>query len=193
MRSVSEIVEEHQQVIGMLDACSGVIELVANIMGQALTRGNRIFWMGNGGSAADSQHLAADLIGRFISDGHGLPAIALTADTSVITAIANDYSFDALFSQQINTLCQPGDIVVGISTSGRSENIVRGAKCAKRIGAYVVALTGADGGTLTAHADCSVVIPSHVVARVQEAHILIGHIWCEYLESIRRGEYVHAH
>jgi D-sedoheptulose 7-phosphate isomerase len=139
--------------------------------------------MGNGGSAADSQHLAAEIVGRFRCRRRGFPSIALTTDSSVLTSIANDFSFDYVFARQIEALCRRDDLVVGISTSGQSRNILCAMESAKQAGAFVVALTGDDGGAIRAIADVSVIVPSRVVARVQEAHILIGHIWCEWIDE----------
>jgi D-sedoheptulose 7-phosphate isomerase len=137
---------------------------------------------GNGGSAADSQHIAAEMTGRFIKDRKPLPAIALTTDTSALTCIANDYSFEDVFSRQVSALGQPGDILIAISTSGNSGNVIKAMWVAKELGIIIIALTGCDGGKMTSLADLSVVVPSHTTARIQEAHIFIGHLLCGAVE-----------
>jgi D-sedoheptulose 7-phosphate isomerase len=138
--------------------------------------------MGNGGSAADSQHLAADLVGRFMRERRGFASMALTTDTSVLTAVANDYSFEHVFSRQIEALCTPQDIVVAISTSGNSRNVLAGVLAARERGAFTVGLMGATGdmGDIV---DICLRVPSQVTARIQEAHILIGHILCNWVET----------
>lgn len=192
MIDIAGLISEHQAVVAQLTASVAEIEMVAFKMAETLRAGGKILWMGNGGSAADSQHLAAELVGRFLRERCGWPSMALTTDTSILTAVANDYSFDLIFARQIEALCQPKDLVVGISTSGKSRNIVCGAQRAKEIGAFVVALTGGDGGALKAIADCAIIVPSQVVARIQEAHILIGHIWCQWIEESLAGQENHA-
>jgi D-sedoheptulose 7-phosphate isomerase len=139
--------------------------------------------MGNGGSAADCQHLAAEFVGRFKLERKGYPAIALTTDTSILTAVGNDYSFDSIFSRQIEALGKEGDLVVGISTSGNSKNIIRGVEKAKELGLYTVGLLGKDGGALKDLVDLPLVVPIDNTARIQECHILIGHIVCEIVEE----------
>ncbi len=139
--------------------------------------------MGNGGSAADCQHIAAELVGRFKSEREGLPAIALTTDTSILTAIGNDYSFNEIFARQIEALANKGDLVIGISTSGNSENVIRGILKAKKIGCYTVGLLGKDGGKLKNLVDLAIIIPSNNTPRIQECHILIGHIACEIVDK----------
>ena len=189
MIDIASILLDHQAVIENLAAIRPQIELAAQRMAECLDRGSKILWMGNGGSAADSQHLAAEIVGRFARRRPGFPSIALTTDGSVLTSIANDFSFDSVFARQIEALCCRDDVVVGISTSGQSVNVLRGMESAKRAGAFVVALTGGDGGAIKAMADVSVIVPSRVVPRIQEAHILIGHIWCEWIdESLAAGE-----
>ena len=139
--------------------------------------------MGNGGSAADSQHIAAEIVGRFKKERKGMPAIALTTDTSILTSVGNDYGYDYIFARQIEALCRPEDLVIGITTSGNSANVVRAMQAAKEIGATTVGLTGGSGGQLTAICDVNLVMPSSVTARIQEAHIFVGHSLCEILES----------
>lgn len=147
-----------------------------------LARGGRIFWLGNGGSAADCQHLAAELVGRFERERKGLASIALTTDTSALTAIANDCGFDQVFARQVEALCRPGDLVVGISTSGNSRNVLEAIRTAVSKKIRTVGLSGRDGGKLTAEADICLVVASNNTARIQEAHILIGHILCDLAE-----------
>lgn len=150
---------------------------------KALLAGNKLFFFGNGGSAADSQHIAAEFIGRFQKERKSLPAIALTTDTSILTSLGNDYGFDRIFSRQIEGLAHPGDIAVGISTSGNSKNVIAGIKKAKEIGLKTISLTGNDGGKLAKESDISIIVRSKVTARVQESHICIGHIICELVEN----------
>jgi D-sedoheptulose 7-phosphate isomerase len=138
---------------------------------------------GNGGSASDSQHIAAELVGRFKKDRNGLPAIALTTNTSILTAIANDYGYEIVFSKQVEALGGKNDIAIGISTSGKAKNVANGIRQAKKMGMKTVALTGADEGELVKLADVSLIVPSSVTARIQESHITIGHIICELAEE----------
>jgi D-sedoheptulose 7-phosphate isomerase len=148
-----------------------------------LKNGNKIIIFGNGGSAADSQHIAAELVGRFQKERRGLAAIALTTNTSILTAIGNDYSFDEVFSRQIEAIAKKGDLVIGISTSGNAKNVIAGITKAKEMGLKTVGLTGSDGGALAKTADTSLIVSSKVTARIQEAHITIGHIICELVEK----------
>jgi D-sedoheptulose 7-phosphate isomerase len=144
--------------------------------------------MGNGGSAADAQHLAAELVVRFTRERRAFASIALTTDTSILTAAANDYSFTMIFSRQLEALCGPGDSVVAISTSGNSPNVIAGLRKAREIGAYTVAFTGNGGGDMKNLAHAVLDINSTTTARIQEAHILIGHILCDWLEAALAGE-----
>ena len=148
-----------------------------------LKRGNKIIIFGNGGSAADAQHIATELVVRYRKNRRALPAIALTTDTSALTAIGNDFGFDHLFSRQIEALCVKGDLVIGISTSGNSENVLRALKAARDLGAVTVAFGGGDGGKMKTLADYSLVVPTNVTARIQEMHITIGHMLCGAVEQ----------
>lgn len=139
--------------------------------------------MGNGGSAADSQHLAAELVGRFVKERQGLPAVALTTDTSILTAVGNDYGFEQIFVRQVQALVKTGDVVVGLSTSGNSANVIHALKTARDKGAVVVGLTGAGGGKMAALCDLCIKVEAKEASRIQEAHILIGHLMCEYIDS----------
>jgi D-sedoheptulose 7-phosphate isomerase len=144
--------------------------------------GGKLVFFGNGGSAADAQHLATELTVRYHGDRAPIPALALTTDTSALTAIGNDLGFEWLFARQVQALCRPGDVCIGISTSGESENVVRGLAAARQRGCVAAALTGGDGGRLTAIADPVLVVPSRVVARIQEMHITLGQMLCAALE-----------
>jgi len=161
----------------------GTIIEITEAMVECLKKGGKIILMGNGGSASDSQHIAAELVGRFKKDRRALPAIALTTNTSIITALANDYGFEIVFAKQIEALGQKNDLVLGISTSGKAKNVTAGIKQAKKMGLKTIALTGGDGGEIVKLADVSLMVPSAVTARIQEAHITIGHVICELIED----------
>ena len=152
-------------------------------MQNCIKNGGKILIMGNGGSAADAQHIAAEIVGRFKKERKGMASIALTTDTSILTSVGNDYGYDYIFARQIEALCRPEDLVIGITTSGNSANVVRAMEAAKEIGATTIGLTGGTGGKLTAICDHNLVMPSSVTARIQEAHIFVGHSLCEILES----------
>jgi D-sedoheptulose 7-phosphate isomerase len=164
------------------------IETFAVRSAEALAAGRKLVLFGNGGSAADAQHLAAELVVRLHVDRPGLPALALTTNTSVLTATGNDYGFEQLFSRQIESLVDPGDILVAISTSGTSPNIVRGVEAGARRGAFRVGLTGETGGAIADKVDLLLNVPSRDPQRIQESHITIGHIACALIEEIRFGE-----
>lgn len=149
----------------------------------SLKKGGKLIIFGNGGSASDAQHIAAELVGRFKKDRPALPAIALTVNTSIITALANDFGFDIIFARQIEALADKSDIALGISTSGKAKNVALGIKQAKKMGLFTIALTGGSGGDIAAQSDISLIVPSNVTARIQECHILIGHIICELVEE----------
>jgi D-sedoheptulose 7-phosphate isomerase len=175
-------IAEHLDVIRSVQEQIDVLESIARVMAEALHRGGQILWCGNGGSAADSQHLAAEIVGRFRRERRGLPSIALTTDTSILTAIANDYGYEAVFSRQIEALGRAGDVLVGISTSGNSHNVIAALEIAKVQGLATVAFTGAGGGRMGALADHLFAVDSRDTARVQEAHILAGHMICDWVE-----------
>ena len=149
----------------------------------ALEKGRKILICGNGGSAADSQHMAAEFVGRFVKERQSLPALALTVDTSLLTAVGNDYGFDCVFSRQVEGLGQEGDVLIAISTSGNSANVVKAVKTAKEKGIFVIALTGENGGILAKESDLCLAVPSQVTARIQEMHIMIIHMICEIAEA----------
>ncbi|MFA5156250.1 MAG: D-sedoheptulose 7-phosphate isomerase [Candidatus Omnitrophota bacterium] len=159
------------------------IKDIADLMIECLKKNGKVILFGNGGSASDSQHIAAEFVGRFKKDRSALAAIALTTNTSIITSLANDYGYEVVFAKQIEALGQKNDIAVGISTSGKAKNVALAIKQAKKMGIKTVALTGGDGGELAKLADTSLVVPSALTARVQEAHITIGHIICELVEQ----------
>ena len=174
---------EHQAVMVRLEALLPQIATVAEVMRDCLKRGNKILLMGNGGSAADSQHIAAEIVGRYKRERRGLPAIALTTDTSILTSVGNDYGFEFIYSRQVEALCVPNDVVFGISTSGNSANVVRAIEVAKQLGAITVGMLGGSGGKLAALCDHSLVMPTNDTPRIQEAHIFIGHMLCELAEA----------
>ena len=165
------------------DTLSGDILEAANRIKVCLKKGGKLILMGNGGSAGDSQHIAAELIGRFKKERKAIPAIALTVATSSLTALGNDYGFETIFERQLEALAQKNDAVVGISTSGNSENVVRALKKANALGAETIGLLGNNGGKIKEIANLSIVIPSNDTARIQEVHITIGHIICELIEE----------
>lgn len=164
------------------DTSTGVLMRTAAQIVAALKRGNKLLIFGNGGSAADAQHIAAELVNRFVINRSGLPAIALTTDTSALTSIGNDMGFEFLFSRQIEALGKKEDLAVGISTSGNSPNVIHGLSLARSLGIITVALTGKDGGQVGKLADYHLNVPSRSTARVQEIHIMIGHILCDLIE-----------
>jgi D-sedoheptulose 7-phosphate isomerase len=148
----------------------------------AYRAGNKAIFFGNGGSAADAQHLAAEMEGRFAFDRRPLPSVALHANVSTLTAIANDYAYEQVFARPLRAQARPGDVAVAISTSGTSKNVVAAAKLRRELGIQVIAMTGEGGGTLAEHADVLIAVPSRHVARIQESHILAGHLLCEWVE-----------
>jgi len=173
---------EHLAVIHSVKDQQQLLEEIAKAMAAALHLGNQILWCGNGGSAGDSQHLAAEIVGRFRRERRGLPSIALTTDTSILTSISNDYGYEAVFSRQVEAMARPGDVLVGISTSGNSRNVVAALEAAKAHGVTTVAFTGEGGGRMGALADHLFAVGSRDTARIQEAHILAGHMLCDWLE-----------
>lgn len=173
----------HQQVIAQLEPLVPAIHALADRLNACLANGGKILLMGNGGSAADSQHIAAELVGRFQKERRGLAAMALSTDTSILTSVGNDYGYEHVFARQVEALCRPQDVLIGISTSGNSANVVRAIQVGRAIGAVTVALTGEGGGRLSELCDITLAVPSRVTARIQEAHILIGHILCEMIDD----------
>ena len=182
VRSIEDSVFTKQQILANKDLVDRIHQ-VADIMVKALKDGKRILWCGNGGSAADAQHLAAELSGRFYYDRPPLNSEALHCNTSYLTAVANDYGYDLIYSRMIDGACHPGDVLVGISTSGNSTNICNAFRKAKDIQVITVALTGETGGQMKELADYLLNVPSTDTPRIQESHIMIGHIICEMVEA----------
>lgn len=178
--ALSETVRLHQTVMG---AGREAVVRAALAVAEAIARGGKVLVFGNGGSAADAQHFAAELVGRFLGERRALPAIALTTDASVVTSVANDYGYEHVFARQVEALGRPGDIAFGISTSGRSPNVIAAFAAARARGLTTVALTGADGGQAGAMADIHVNVPDPATPRVQEVHCTLLHVVCEILEG----------
>jgi len=183
MVNIATLIESHCQTIAMIGPMIPTLERIGEEIVTSLRRGGKILLIGNGGSAADAQHLAAEFIGRFQREREPYAALALTTDTSTLTAIANDYGYDAVFARQISGLCRPEDLLIAISTSGNSANIVAAIKVANSLGAVTVGLAGRDGGKLQASAQYCLTVPAAVTARIQEAHIFIGHVLCDLVET----------
>ncbi len=175
--------DEHLTVAAATEAfVSAAFCSLVEIANRSLQSGRKLLFFGNGGSAGDAQHIAAELTVRYTRNRPAIAAVALTTDTSVLTAIGNDLGFDRLFSRQVEALAKPGDVVIGITTSGSSANVVQALKTAKEMGCYAVGLTGGDGGELRGLADPLIVVPSRITARIQEMHITIGHALCKAIE-----------
>jgi D-sedoheptulose 7-phosphate isomerase len=182
---IIEELNDHKQLIQkVIDLLAGDIEKGCEIICDTIKSGNKVLLAGNGGSAADAQHIAAELSGRFVKERKALPGIALTVDTSALTAIANDYGYHHVFSRQVEALAQPGDLFIGISTSGNSQGILNAFETAKNINCKTLGLSGRDGGKMTGLCDLNIVIPSDTTARIQEMHILIGHILCKAVDDL---------
>ncbi|HDP25481.1 MAG TPA: SIS domain-containing protein [Deltaproteobacteria bacterium] len=179
---IHSIIEESLELHGTLHRLTPEIVAAAQVLLESLRRGNKIMFVGNGGSAADAQHIAAELVNRFRLEREPLAGLALTTDSSVLTSISNDYSFDAIYEKQIRALGKQGDSLVGISTSGNSPNIIRAFEAAREMGISTIAMTG-NKGDLAELADVVLAVPSVITARIQEMHILLGHILCEVLEQ----------
>jgi D-sedoheptulose 7-phosphate isomerase len=175
-------IDEHLAVIDSLKDQASVLQTIAEEMARAIFAGHKVLWCGNGGSAADSQHLAAELMGRFRKQRRALPSIALTTDTSILTAVGNDYGYERVFQRQVEALCNKGDVLVGISTSGSSKNVYAALQKARQIGARTIAFTGQGGGTVATVADIALCVASKDTARIQEAHIVCGHMVCDWIE-----------
>jgi len=176
--------QEHLEAIqALLESSLGEIELAGALITATLNQGGKILLCGNGGSAADSQHIAAELVGRYEVHRRAWPAIALTTDTSALTALSNDYGYEDVFARQVEALAKPGDLLLALSTSGTSANVIKAAETAHRLGCKVIALTGAGAEPLASLCDLAVVVPSMRTSRVQEAHITIGHLWCELIDA----------
>lgn len=176
---------EHQDVIESIsnEAFTGQITIVCKLIIDALNNGNKVLLFGNGGSAADAQHIAAEFTGRFVKERKAYPAIALTTDTSALTAIANDYGFERIFARQVEALAVAGDVLIGISTSGNSTNVIKGLQAGKALNCKLLGLSGNDGGQMKDLCDINLVVNSKTTARIQEAHILIGHVICSAIDD----------
>lgn len=182
----SKISKLFDQSIVTISNSKTLEQSIQNVIDKIITcfkNGNKIIIFGNGGSAADSQHFAAEFVGRFLLERQSLPAISLTTDTSILTSLGNDYSFDKIFSRQCESLVEKNDIVFGISTSGKSLNVINGIETAKNQGAITIALLGSGGGNLSEIVDIPIIIPSNSTPRIQESHRIILHIICEIVES----------
>lgn len=181
---VDRSLKQHLDVFNELTtSCTVSIEECANVLLDTVEAGKKVLICGNGGSAADAQHIAAEFVGRYETERRALPAIALTTDTSALTALANDYSFERIFARQVEALAQEGDCLIAISTSGNSPNVIAAVMVARRKGCKVIGMTGAKGKKLASLCDQCILVPSERTARIQEAHITIAHIWCEMVDQ----------
>lgn len=178
----TDLAQISQNFIALQEKASTIAE-IANLWIEALAKGNKVIFCGNGGSAADSQHLAAELMGRYKIDRNPMPAMSLTVDTSALTAIGNDYGYENVFARQLKGIAKEGDVLVGISTSGNSKNIVEAFKTAKQLGVKTVAFTGEGGGLMKQEATVCLNVPSKITNNIQEMHIASGHIICGLVES----------
>jgi D-sedoheptulose 7-phosphate isomerase len=176
------ILHQHMECLRTLENEAAAIEQIGALLSAAIAKGRKILICGNGGSAADAQHFAAELVGRFERERCAWPAIALTTDTSILTAIGNDYGFAEVFARQIRGLGQKEDVLIGISTSGNSENVIRAVTAAREVGMQTIGLLGHDGGALQSQTDQAIVVRGAGTARIQEAHILILHYWAMLIE-----------
>ena len=165
------------------DAQAALVAKAAGLMAEAVRAGRKVIWFGNGGSATQGQHMAAEFVGRFRRERRSLPSLSLTENMASVTAIGNDYAFERIFSRQLEGLGQAGDVAVGLSTSGNSPNVLEGLRAAKTLGLAAIGLTGGDGGRMDALCDVCIRVPSTVTAHVQEAHLAIGHILCGLVED----------
>ena len=182
MKTFLSILSQHQAVLEQLAGHNDVIESAGEILTDTLKQGRKILLCGNGGSAADCQHIAAELIVRYENNRQALPAIALTTDSSILTASANDFNFDSIFSRQVEALGNASDCLIAISTSGRSANVIAAVKSALAKNMSVIGLTGQEESEISRLATVTIKVPSTVTARIQEAHIVIGHWWCSKVE-----------
>jgi len=172
-----------ETIVRVIEHMQGDLETASKLVVDTLKAGNKILLCGNGGSAADAQHISAELTGRYKTERRGLPAIALTTDTSALTAISNDYGYDRVFDRQFEALANKGDLLIGISTSGNSKNIISALKLAKEMGCSTVGFSGRDGGAMNEVCDINLVVPSDDTPRIQEMHILLGHTICQIVDN----------
>jgi D-sedoheptulose 7-phosphate isomerase len=180
MEEFQSHLETIQNVIGTME---DDLEKASQMAVDTINRGNKVLLCGNGGSAADAQHIAAEFTGRYKTERRGLPAIALTTDTSALTAIGNDYGYDRVFDRQVEALANEGDLVIGISTSGNSKNVISALSLAKEMGCNTLGLSGRDGGAMNEVCDINLVVPSNNTPRIQEMHILFGHTICQCIDN----------
>jgi D-sedoheptulose 7-phosphate isomerase len=183
LRRIHDHLEQHLRAIELVSQyLVQDIDRSCSLIVDALQSGKKILVMGNGGSAADAQHMAAEFVGRFLLERKALPAIALTTDTSILTAVGNDYGFDEIFKRQVEALARPGDVVIGISTSGHSNNVFHALTAANEIGCKTIGLLGRDGGNIAGIVDVNLTVPVQETPRIQEAHLTIIHILCDLVE-----------
>lgn len=180
---IENVFNSHENVLKKSEILYPQIEKIANLCKNAFESGNKILVCGNGGSAADSQHIAAEFVARYSKNRKSLPAVALTTDTSILTAISNDYEYNCVFSRQVESIGNSGDVLIGISTSGQSKSVINAINTANKNGIKTVAFTGKNGKILENISDISLVIPSDITARIQEMHILCAHIICEIIDE----------
>ena len=186
--TIRSLLQESAQVKqAVADNCSSEIKDLVGLVTEAYRNGRKVILFGNGGSAADAQHIASELVGRFLVERRGLPAMSLTSNTSVLTAVANDFGYEYVFSRQVEAFVNAGDVVIGLSTSGTSPNVAKALRAAKKAGAKAVGFTGRSAGCLAQISDIVVAVPSESTPRIQEAHITIGHIVCELVDDELSG------
>jgi D-sedoheptulose 7-phosphate isomerase len=178
--NIERSIEVHKCLIG---ACLPALTEAADALVSAYRSGHKALFFGNGGSAADAQHFAAEFLGRYLRPRDGLPALALNSNSSAVTAISNDYGYEQVFARQLEALAAPGDVAVAISTSGNSPSVIQAALCARRLGLFTIGLTGASGGQLRGLVDALIAVPSEETPRIQECHILLGHALCDAVEQ----------
>lgn len=186
MDQIRSQIEESLKIKGLILEDGGILSSIneaASICCRSLRKGNKIIFAGNGGSAAEAQHLAAELVGRYSLERPGIAALAVTSNTSIITAISNDLGFEKLYARQIEAVGKKGDVLISLSTSGNSTNILEGIKLAKKAGVVTIGMTGKSGGRMNRLCDLIIKVPSQETPRIQEAHILIGHIICSLIEN----------
>ena len=174
---------EHLKVAQLMSTLTDKVETTAQLCIDSLKNGGKILIFGNGGSAADAQHIAAEMVGRYKVERRGLPAIALTTDTSALTSIGNDYGYDHVFDRQVEALANIGDVAIGISTGGGSDNVISGLQTAKELGCKLIGFSGRDGGEMNTLCDVNLVIPAEDTPRIQEMHIVIGHTICHLIDQ----------
>jgi len=184
---VDAYLKRHNEAVSTLEGIASAIEQAGAILIEALLAGKKVLVMGNGGSAADAQHLVAELVGRFERERRGLPAVALTTDSSILTAVSNDFGYDSVFARQVEALGQSGDVVIGISTSGNSPNVLKAVQTAKEAGCRTIGLLGRDGGQIGALVDLPLTVPVQQTPHIQEAHAIIVHLVCQMVDEAMAG------